>query len=116
MSNQFALVSLLRTYLGEEVADHIHSGQFKRGDGTFIDAVIWFCDLRNFTSFVDQHPPELFFQRPNSYFDAVGEAIDENGGEILKFMGDGILAVHPIDSSSDGGEVANQALAAARMA
>lgn len=114
MSNRTALDSLLQTYLGAQAANHVQLGHFKRGDGDAIEAVIWFSDLRGFTHFTDIHTATEVIARLNCYFDLVGAALANHGGEILKFIGDGILAVFPLSAATDGARAANAALTAAR--
>ena len=91
-------------------------GQYRRGDGTSIEAVIWFSDLRGFTSFTDQHTIAQTLQRLNHTFDVIGKAISDQGGEILKFIGDAVLAVFPIEANRDEKAAARSALLAAQEA
>ena len=114
MSTRTALSSLLAAYLGSHAAAYVQSGHFRRGDGEAINAVIWFSDLRGFTSFADTHGPAAVIERLNRYFDLVGSAVETRGGGILKFIGDGILAVFPVEEGTDGTEAAEAALDTAR--
>ena len=116
MSQQSALVGLLETYLGRHAGRLVRSGQYRRGDGTSIEAVIWFSDLRGFTSFTDQHTIAQTLQRLNHTFDVIGKAISDQGGEILKFIGDAVLAVFPIEANRDEKAAARSALLAAQEA
>lgn len=114
MSTRTALSSLLTAYLGSHAAAYVQSGHFRRGDGEAINAVIWFSDLRGFTSFADTHGPAEVIERLNRYFDLVGSAVETRGGGILKFIGDGILAVFPVEEGTDGTGAAESALDTAR--
>lgn len=88
--------TLLDTYLGRETGERILRGLIRRGDGEEIRAVLWFSDLRNYTGLSEVLPPEHVLDILNFYFETLGNALARNGGEILKFMGDGVLAIFPI--------------------
>jgi adenylate cyclase len=80
-----------------------------------MDAAIWLSDLRGFTALSDRLPAEMVVDILNLYFDCQVSAIRTHGGEVLKFMGDGLLAVFPIDEYvGDVGKVCAQVLEAAR--
>ena len=68
-------------------------GQIKRGDGQFIDAAIWYSDLRGSTEMADQLSAQDYIEILNSYFDTTGGAVLDHDGEILNFIGDGLLAI-----------------------
>ena len=90
-----------------------------RGSGQTIEAVIWYCDLRGFTGLSDRLPRDAVIALLNDYFGAMGGVVTEAGGEILKFMGDGMLAIFPVeDPSVRAGVVARavRASSAARLA
>ena len=81
-----------------------------------MDAAIWLSDLRGFTALSDRLPAETVVDILNSYFDCQVTAIRDHGGEVLKFMGDGLLAVFPVDEYvGDVGQVCGQVLEAARQ-
>ena len=84
---------LLAAYLGDDPADRVVSGQVQRGSVTRLMAAIVYADLRGFTGFADKTGPEEVIRRLNGIFDCLGEPVREAGGEILKFLGDGALAV-----------------------
>jgi adenylate cyclase len=113
LSERNALKGLLETYLGHHAEKRVHSGLFHRGDGTSIDAVIWFSDLRGFTEFADKHTAEETLARLNAAFDIIGTAIYNCGGDILKFIGDAVLAVFPIGDGVSAETAANSAINAA---
>lgn len=109
--------ALLDTYVGNRAGERILAGQIRRGHAEAMQAAIWLSDLRGFTSLSDRLPAETVVDILNRYFDCQVPAIREHGGEILKFMGDGLLAVFPI--AKDGGnlaEVCGRALEASRKA
>lgn len=87
---------LLRTYLGDGPSDAVWNGRIKRGERTTVDAVVMFSDLRGFTALSDSAPEEDVFDALSGYFDLVVQSVEENGGDVLKFMGDGILSIFTI--------------------
>lgn len=88
--------TLLRTYVGPHASEQILAGATTRGSGATVGAAILICDLRDFTSISDMWPRDDVIELLNGYFDAMVEPIEKNGGEILKFMGDGLLAIFPL--------------------
>jgi adenylate cyclase len=106
---------VLSTYLGRDPATRVIAGHVRRGAVGRMAAVILYADLRGFTDFTDVAPPEEVTRRLNAYFDCAGAAIATAGGEILKFLGDGILAVFLLPPGSDASVVAAAALDASRM-
>jgi adenylate cyclase len=104
---------LLDTYVGNQAGERILAGQIRRGHAESMQAAIWLSDLRGFTSLSDRLSPEVVVEILNQYFDCQVPAIRKHGGEILKFMGDGLLAVFPIGkggakgSIKDDGDVGN---------
>ena len=109
--------SLLDTYVGNRAGERIMAGQIRRGHAESMQAAIWLSDLRGFTALSDRLAAGTVVDILNRYFDCQVPAIRKHGGEILKFMGDGLLAVFPI--ANDGGnlgEVCGHVLEAARQA
>jgi len=88
---------LLDTYVGNRAGVRILGGQIRRGHTETMHAAIWLSDLRGFTALSDRLPAETVVDILNHYFDCQVPAIKNHGGEVLKFMGDGLLAVFPID-------------------
>ena len=88
--------TLLETYVGAHAGDLILAGATRRGSGTTVRAAILICDLRDFTGISDNWPRDDVIDLLNDYFDAMSEPIVRRGGEILKFMGDGLLAIFPL--------------------
>ena len=89
--------SLLDTYVGNRAGERIMGGQIRRGHTESMNAAVWLSDLRGFTALSDRLPAETVVEILNQYFDCQVTAIRGHGGEVLKFMGDGLLAVFPID-------------------
>lgn len=88
--------TLLETYVGPHAGEKILNGATTRGSGMTVGAAILICDLRNFTHISDLWPRDDVIELLNGYFDAMCDPIEEFGGEILKFMGDGLLAIFPL--------------------
>ncbi len=105
--------SVLDTYVGKLASGRILAGSIQRGQGERIDAVIWFADLRSFTALSDLRPTGDVIAALNQFFDALAGAIESHGGQILKFMGDGLLAIFPVDDVAFRHYACRQALEAA---
>jgi adenylate cyclase len=107
--------TLLDTYVGNRAGEKIMGGQIRRGHTETMNAAIWLSDLRGFTALSDRLPPETVVDILNQYFDCQVAAIRNHGGEVLKYMGDGLLAVFPIDEYvGDDAQVCSRVLEAAR--
>jgi adenylate cyclase len=106
--------SLLDTYVGNRAGERIMGGQIRRGHTETMNAAIWLSDLRGFTALSDRLPAETVVDILNHYFDCQVAAIKKHGGEVLKYMGDGLLAVFPIDEYvGDDKQVCSNVLEAA---
>jgi adenylate cyclase len=92
--------TLLETYVGSHASELILAGATRRGSGTTVRAAIMICDLRDFTRISDNWPRDDVIDLLNGYFDAMSEPITRHGGEILKFIGDGLLAIFPLSEPS----------------
>ena len=92
--------TLLETYVGSHASEMVLAGATRRGSGTTVRAASMICDLRDFTRISDNWPRDDVIDLLNSYFDAMSEPIARHGGEILKFIGDGLLAIFPLDQPS----------------
>jgi adenylate cyclase len=106
--------TLLDTYVGHDAGERILAGRIRRGDIEEIHAAIWLSDMRGFTALSDRQPPRELIHLLNRYFDCQVPVILDHGAEVLKFMGDGLLAIFTI--AGDETEVCKRALAAARQA
>jgi len=107
---------LLDAYVGRAAGQRILAGEVKRGDGQTIEAVIWYCDLRGFTRASDRLPRDAIIALLNDYFDTMGDIVTSAGGEILKFMGDGMLAIFAVPAPTARAETAAKATRAAAAA
>jgi adenylate cyclase len=99
---------LLATYLGAEAARRVLAGDIRRGEGRTIRAALWYSDLRGFTALADRSNVIAVLNR---YFECAVGAVEAEGGEILKFIGDAVLAIFPADA--DAGTACAAALRAA---
>jgi adenylate cyclase len=104
---------LLETYLGQGAAQRVLEGNVVRGQADTIRTVIWYSDLVNFTRIADEVERDQLLHMLNAYAACLVEAIEANDGEVLKFIGDGILAIF---SEEDPSKASAQALDAAKMA
>ena len=109
------LETLLQTYIGSHASARVLAGHIRRGHTQSIHAAIWLSDLRGFTALGDRVAPPELIGLLNRYFDCQVPAIEARDGEVLKFMGDGLLAIFPIADGKPGRGCA-AALAAAREA
>ena len=107
---------LLKIYLGPNAGPKVLAGQIRRGTGEELTAVLWSSDLRGFTGRSDRLPGQQMIAILNALFDAQATAIHKHGGEILKFIGDGLLAIFPIDGTAPASAAAHNAMAAAVQA
>jgi adenylate cyclase len=108
---------LVTTYLGRDAAERILRGEIDRGQVKTVPTVLWFSDLTGFTRIADTLPREQLLDLLNAYADCLVGVVHEHGGEVLKFMGDGILAVFSgaqgdaCRRALDGAEAARAAIA-----
>ena len=106
--------SLLRTYLGDGPCEAVWNGTIQRGERTTLEAVVMFSDLRGFTALSDRSSESEVFDALDGYFDVVVQSVEEMGGDVLKFMGDGILSIFPIRATTDRPRQCQQAALAAK--
>lgn len=105
--------TLLTTYVGRDSGDKILAGRIHKGDFETVRAVIWFSDLRAFTEMSARLTTREVIDNLNRVFECQVPAIEKNGGEVLKFMGDGLLAIFPLKAGDDPAQIADRALVAA---
>ena len=101
------------TYLGKDAGKRVLTGQIVQGSTHSIHAVIWFCDLRGFTKHASRLEQEALIEILDEHLELLAGPVEANGGQILKFMGDGFLATFEVEEGNLSG-VASTALAAAR--
>jgi adenylate cyclase len=108
--------SLMDTYVGRRTGAKVLRGAIRRGSGEIIRSVIWLCDLRGFTSLAERLTGPDLTGLLNAYFEIMAGAVAAEGGEVLKFMGDGMLAIFELAEEEDAGPRCGSALKAARAA
>ncbi len=96
LSARSALAALLEAYLGRRSAARVQAGELSRGTGETIRAVLLCADLRGFTELSQDNAPALVIAALDAWFDRVAGAVHAFGGEVLKFVGDGVLAIFPV--------------------
>jgi adenylate cyclase len=104
--------NLLGVYLGQQTGQRVLAGDIIRGSGETIRAVLLFADLRGFTALSDRLSADKVIVILNGYFERVVARIHEHGGEVLKFIGDGLLAIFPISDAAFAFNAARRALEA----
>jgi adenylate cyclase len=92
--------SLLETYVGKRSGARVLGGEIRRGDGDEIDAAIMFCDLRGSTRLEEELGRRAYIALLNRFFETVSNVVHDHGGEVLKFIGDAVLAVFPDNHDS----------------
>ena len=102
--------SLLQVYLGRDAGARVLSGEIARGSSERIDAVIYLFDLRGFTELSERLPGEDLVDLLNDYFGHVVQVIQAHGGNILKFMGDGVMAMFNVGSLGEDAQAAMRAI------
>jgi adenylate cyclase len=106
--------TLLDTYVGRQSGGRVLGGQIRRGMSETIRSVIWLSDLRGFTTLSESLPRDELLDLLNRYFGPMCDAVEANGGEVLKFIGDAMLAIFPVEP--DAVSACRSALAAAQTA
>ena len=105
--------TILETYLGPRTGPRVLAGQIHRGASERIRAAVWFSDLRSFTDLTRELGDEATVRTLDAWFEVAVEAIQDHGGEVLKFIGDALLAIFPVQGDA-WGEAVDAAVAAAR--
>ncbi len=104
--------SLLQTYLGEDAGKRVHSGAVERGSVNGLSAVLWYADMRGFTRVSDASPGSHIIEMLDDIFETLTAALRPRGGQVLKFIGDAMLATLAFDEA-DQAETCRRALDAA---
>jgi adenylate cyclase len=107
--------NVLAAYVGGRSGRRVLDGSIQRGSGEMIDAIVWVSDMRDFTGLSDRLPGADMISLLNAYFEALVRAVQAHGGEVLKFIGDGMLAIFPITADIAAARAALSALEAARQ-
>lgn len=116
LAERAALTALLDAYLGRRSAARVRAGALTRGTGETIRAALLYADLRNFTALSETSEPAVVIAALDAWFDRLAGAIHAFGGEVLKFIGDGVLAIFPVSGSpSEACDAALRAVTAALL-
>jgi adenylate cyclase len=91
---------LLAAYLGEDAGRRVHSGAVERGSVESIRAVLWYADIRGFTAIADAWPGLAVIELLDEVFEVLAAPLRRRGGQVLKFLGDGLLATFPFDGAT----------------
>ena len=108
--------TITETYLGRDAGRQVLSGSIKLGDGRRLQAVVWYADLRRSTPMADAMPAEDFLRMLNEYFVHTAGAVLAEGGEVLDFIGDAVLAIFPYEceiTATEASQRARRAMSAA---
>lgn len=108
-SNRLMAEELTAAYLGRDASRRVLSGDITRGSSETISAVIWYFDLQGFTKLSESLPGTAIIDMLNLYFGEAVEMVEKYGGNVLKFMGDGMLAIFDLDTVPDAGATAIKA-------
>jgi class 3 adenylate cyclase len=116
LTARVTLTAALEAYLGRRSAGRVLAGSLRRGVGETIEAALLFADLRGFTALSESAPPLEVISALDAWFDRIAGSVHAFGGEVLKFMGDGVLAIFPVAGGSprNACDAALKAVAAAR--
>jgi len=93
--------TLAETYLGRDAGRRVMSGRIVRGVAEKIGAVLWYSDLHGYTQISDNSPPEQIIPLLNDYAEVVVSAVHGHGGDVLKLVGDGTLAIFPAENCEE---------------
>ena len=108
--------NILETYLGQDAGRKVLNGQIKRGDGQRIYSVLWYSDLKGSSKLADSMSGDAYIELLNSYFECTASAVLEQRGEILRFPGDAVLGIFPIEDMGASDAACDSALKAATEA
>ena len=108
-------INVLNTYVGHDAGQRILAGEIKRGHLETVNAVIVYADLRDFTAVSDRTPTDAIAPMLDAYFEAMVAPVVANGGQVLKFMGDGCLMTFRLGDQPHAGVCTNALSAAAGM-
>src|SRR3984957_218274 len=111
------LTAALEAYLGRRSAARVMAGPLRRDIGETIQAALLYADLRGFTALSESIPPPAVISALDAWFDRIAGSVHAFGGEVLKFIGDGMLAIFPVAGGSPRSACAAalRAVAAARV-
>jgi adenylate cyclase len=109
-------ITLLNTYLGRRSGEQVMNGRIQRGTGETIEAALWFSDIRGYTRLSETLDPPDVFSLLNTYFQILSDLALDYGGEVLKFIGDAVLIIFPVDQKMNAQVACENAIHAAQNA
>ena len=109
-------LNVLTAYLGANAGRRVLEGQIRRGDGELLHAVIWYSDLRGSTPLADRIGGSRYLAVLNEYFECTAGAVLDHGGEVLRFIGDAVLAIFQVEGPGGDQRAARMAFSAAQDA
>ncbi|MEI4235426.1 adenylate/guanylate cyclase domain-containing protein [Roseovarius sp. D22-M7] len=108
-ANRLMAEDITAAYMGRDASKRVLSGDISRGSTQTIPAVIWYFDLKGFTKMSETLPGPAIIEMLNDYFAEAVDVVERHGGNVLKFMGDGLLAIFDMDQIPDARRVAIEA-------
>ncbi|MEM7522071.1 MAG: adenylate/guanylate cyclase domain-containing protein, partial [Pseudomonadota bacterium] len=105
-ANRAMAEDITAAYLGKDASVRVLSGDIQRGSTETLSAVVWYLDLANFTKMSEEHGGEAMIELLNDYFGEVVDLLEDTGGNVLKFMGDGLLAIYDLNEVEDARAIA----------
>ena len=96
---------LLSAYLGHDAGRRVHQGAVERGSVETISAMLWYADIRGFTTMADNMPGPAVIELLDDVFETLATCLRPRGAQILKFLGDGMLAIFPFEDARAAGDV-----------
>jgi len=117
LASRATLTAALEAYLGRRSAARVLAAPLRRNIGETIQAALLYADLRGFTALSERNPPSVVILALDAWFDRIAGAVHAFGGEVLKFIGDGVLAIFPVVGEAPRGacDAALRAVSAARV-
>jgi len=109
-------LNVVNAYLGLKAGRRVLEGQIQRGDGEILHAVIWYSDLRESTRFAEKYAGVAYLDLLNRFYECTAGAVLDHGGEVLRFIGDAVLAIFQFEGPGGNERAARTALAAAHEA
>lgn len=112
-STQRLAKTLLDVYVGHQTGERVLKGEIKRGEGEVLSAAVWFSDLKGFTDLSNRLDGPELLDVLNTYFEVMTQSVEEHGGEVLKYIGDAVLAIFPFHHNPAECDASDRALTAA---
>lgn len=115
-ANRRLAVGLAATYLGQDAGRRVLAGDIRRGMTNTISAVLLYGDLRGFTRLADAVPRDELIAMLDDYLECMAVPVESHGGQVLKFMGDGMLGTFEVKQGEGAKEQSEECVAALNAA